>query len=100
MVAAETLPAETPPSEQPPRSLSALQALLPPPPLPIGSYVAVTRVGNLLYTSGVLPMEDGQVAYIGAVGSWDADVTHGKPGESCAGIVGSRQAHRESDGLC
>ena len=44
---------------------------LPPPPLPIGSYVAAVRVGNLLYTSGILPIQEGQVAYTGSVGSWD-----------------------------
>jgi enamine deaminase RidA (YjgF/YER057c/UK114 family) len=58
--------------------LSALKQILPPPPLPIGSYVAVTQVDNLLYTSGVLPMKDGQVAYTGAVGGWDVTLEHGK----------------------
>lgn len=51
--------------------LAAFQATLPTPPIPIANYVAATRVGNLLYTSGILPMQDGQVAYTGAVGSWD-----------------------------
>jgi enamine deaminase RidA (YjgF/YER057c/UK114 family) len=53
---------------------SALEAQLPEPPLPIGSYVAVTQVGNLLYTSGVLPMKDGKVAYTGAAGSWGVGI--------------------------
>lgn len=56
----------------------AIEAQLPPPPLPIGSYVAVVRVDNLLYTSGVLPMKDGQVAFQGAVGSWDVSVEQGQ----------------------
>lgn len=59
-------------------SLQALEALLPEPPLPIGSYVAVTRVDNLLYTSGVLPMRDGQVAYTGAIGSWGLSAAYGQ----------------------
>lgn len=58
--------------------LLALKALLPAPPLPIGSYVAVTRVDRLLYTSGVLPMKDGQLAYTGAIGSGTADAEHGR----------------------
>jgi enamine deaminase RidA (YjgF/YER057c/UK114 family) len=61
-----------------PRSLAALYELLPPPPLPIGSYVAVTQVENVLYTSGVLPMKDGEVAYIGPIGGWDANLAHGQ----------------------
>lgn len=60
------------------RSLAALQELLPPPPLPIGSYVAVARVDNLLYTSGVLPIKDGQPAYTGAIGSWDTTTEYGQ----------------------
>jgi len=59
-------------------NLSALKEILPAPPLPIGSYVAVTRVDNLLYTSGVLPMKDGQVAYTGAIGTWGVDAEYGK----------------------
>jgi enamine deaminase RidA (YjgF/YER057c/UK114 family) len=58
--------------------LSELVALLPPPPLPIGSYVATVQVGNLVHTSGVLPMKEGQVAVTGAVGSWDVSVAEGQ----------------------
>jgi enamine deaminase RidA (YjgF/YER057c/UK114 family) len=52
--------------------------LLPAPPLPIGSYVATTQVGNLLYTSGVLPMQDGKVAFTGALGGWDVEISQGQ----------------------
>jgi enamine deaminase RidA (YjgF/YER057c/UK114 family) len=58
--------------------LQALKALLPAPPLPIGSYVAVTRVDNLLYTSGVLPMKDGKVAFVGPLGSWNVPIEAGQ----------------------
>lgn len=58
--------------------LSRLMAILPPPPLPIGSYVATTQVDNLVYTSGVLPMQDGQVAVTGAVGSWNVKISDGQ----------------------
>lgn len=59
-------------------SLQEWQARLPHPPVPIGSYVAVTRVDNLLYTSGVLPMKDGQVAFEGPVGCWDMSIPKGQ----------------------
>jgi enamine deaminase RidA (YjgF/YER057c/UK114 family) len=66
----------TTPSSAP--DLAALEALLPAPPHPLGSYVATTQVGSLLYTSGVLPMKDGKIAYTGALGAWDTTVAHGK----------------------
>jgi enamine deaminase RidA (YjgF/YER057c/UK114 family) len=44
----------------------------------LGSYVATTQVGNLIYTSGVLPMRDGKVAYTGALGVWDTTVEMGQ----------------------
>ncbi len=62
----------------PAAALNELKHQLPAPPLPIGSYIAVTQVDNLLYTSGVLPMQDGQVVYVGPVGSWNVGVTQGQ----------------------
>jgi len=59
-------------------NLAALESLLPPPPHPLGSYVATTQVGNLLYTSGVLPMKDGKIAYTGALGAWDTTAEMGQ----------------------
>jgi enamine deaminase RidA (YjgF/YER057c/UK114 family) len=61
-----------------PSKLSSLDELLPAPPLPIGSYVATIQVENLVHTSGVLPMRDGQVAFTGAVGSWEVSVEQGQ----------------------
>jgi enamine deaminase RidA (YjgF/YER057c/UK114 family) len=52
-----------------PSTLEDWEALLPPAPQPVGSYVPCVQVGNLVFTSGVLPMKDGAVAYTGAVGS-------------------------------
>jgi enamine deaminase RidA (YjgF/YER057c/UK114 family) len=59
-------------------SLEALKSQLPAPPVPIGSYVAITRVDNLLYTSGILPLKDGQLAFTGPMGSWDLDIAKGQ----------------------
>jgi enamine deaminase RidA (YjgF/YER057c/UK114 family) len=41
---------------------------LPPPPAPVASYVPVQQVGELLYTSGVVPTVKGQVQFHGVVG--------------------------------
>jgi len=48
--------------------LKALGLTLPQVPAPVGSYVPVRKTGNLLYTSGTLPMQDGKLAYTGKVG--------------------------------
>lgn len=49
--------------------LSELGLELPKPPEALGAYTPVHVVGDLLYTSGVLPVWNGQVRYVGAVGS-------------------------------
>lgn len=41
---------------------------LPAPPNPVGNYVACHRVDHLIYTSGLLPLSDGQLVSTGAVG--------------------------------
>lgn len=41
---------------------------LPKVPPPIGLYVPAVRTGNLVMTSGQLPLVDGQLAFAGAVG--------------------------------
>jgi enamine deaminase RidA (YjgF/YER057c/UK114 family) len=49
--------------------LAELGLELPAPPEALGSYTPTQRVGSLLYTSGVLPMRDGELAYSGIVGA-------------------------------
>lgn len=41
---------------------------LPEAPRPLGAYLPTLMSGDLLFTSGMLPMRDGNVAYTGAVG--------------------------------
>jgi len=48
--------------------LKSLGIALPPAPLPVGSYVPAMRVGNLVYTSGQLPMREGKLIATGKVG--------------------------------
>lgn len=65
--------------------LSELDKLLPAAPQPIGSYVPVIQVGNLVMTSGMLPMQDGQLMYTGAIGSISHPVEFGqKAARLCA----------------
>jgi enamine deaminase RidA (YjgF/YER057c/UK114 family) len=49
--------------------LAELGLQLPESPAPVGSYTPTQLVGNLLYTSGVLPVRDGALAYSGVVGA-------------------------------
>jgi enamine deaminase RidA (YjgF/YER057c/UK114 family) len=46
--------------------LKSLGLQVPPAPVSLGSYVAATRLGNLVYTSGQLPMKDGALVFKGA----------------------------------
>jgi enamine deaminase RidA (YjgF/YER057c/UK114 family) len=52
----------------PEERLSDLGLTLPKPPAPLAAYIPVTVVGELLYTSGVLPMWEGEVLWRGVVG--------------------------------
>jgi enamine deaminase RidA (YjgF/YER057c/UK114 family) len=45
-----------------------LQLALPEAPLPLGEYVPVAEAGNLLFVSGMLPIENGAAAFVGRVG--------------------------------
>jgi enamine deaminase RidA (YjgF/YER057c/UK114 family) len=45
-----------------------LQQALPETPRPLGDYVPAVEVGNLLFVSGMLPVEHGAAAFVGRVG--------------------------------
>lgn len=49
-------------------TLSKLAITLPSPPAPAGSYVPTVITGNLVFVSGQIPMESGQVKFRGKVG--------------------------------
>ena len=55
-------------------SLETIDAHLPPAPQPVGSYVPAVQTGHLLFTSGTLPMKDGQLTHTGQVGSYTVSV--------------------------
>lgn len=42
--------------------------MLPQPPKPVATYVPAVRAGDLLFLSGVLPMQQGQLAWSGKLG--------------------------------
>jgi len=42
--------------------------VLPSPPKPVANYLAAVRIGEMLYTSGVLPTREGTLAFEGKLG--------------------------------
>jgi len=48
--------------------LKELQIELPQPPKPVATYIPAVRAGDLLFLSGVLPMQNGQLAFSGKLG--------------------------------
>ncbi|BFU96625.1 MAG: conserved protein of unknown function [Nitrospira sp.] len=48
--------------------LKELGIELPQPPKPVATYVPAVRTGDLLFLSGVLPMQQGQLAWSGKLG--------------------------------
>lgn len=52
----------------PEEKLKDLGYPLPPAPAPVGSYIPAVRIGNLVTTSGQLPMRDGRLASTGKIG--------------------------------
>ncbi|HKU33337.1 MAG TPA: RidA family protein [Candidatus Nitrosotalea sp.] len=47
--------------------IASLNILLPVPPKPAGSYIPVTRTGNLVFVSGQIPVKEGKVEFQGKV---------------------------------
>ena len=70
--------------ESPEATLRTLGIELPEPPKPVASYVPVQQVGELLYTSGVIPTWNGELQLRGVVGA-DLTVKEGaRAAEICA----------------
>ncbi|MHA1595549.1 MAG: RidA family protein [Candidatus Baldrarchaeia archaeon] len=77
--------------------LAKLGIRLPEPPKPVAAYVPAVRVGNLIFVSGQIPMEQGELKFKGKVGK-DLNVEQGyEAARLCAinalsiikGLVGS-----------
>ena len=50
------------------RRLQDLGIVLPKPPHPLGAYVEAVQTGSLLFLSGMLPVKDGKLQYVGRLG--------------------------------
>jgi len=50
------------------KKMKELGILLPQTPRPVAAYVPAVRTGNLVFTSGQLPVVDGKLAYTGRLG--------------------------------
>jgi enamine deaminase RidA (YjgF/YER057c/UK114 family) len=50
------------------RRLQDLRIVLPNAPHPLGAYVEAVQSGNLLFLSGMLPVRDGKLQYVGRLG--------------------------------
>lgn len=65
--------------------LKELGIELPEPPQPLGDYPSVRVVGDLLYTTAVLPMWDGELRYVGSMGS-DVSLADGAAAARLCGL--------------
>jgi enamine deaminase RidA (YjgF/YER057c/UK114 family) len=65
--------------------LNALDIVLPQPAAPVAAYVPAVEAGGLLYISGQLPFEDGQVM-VGRLGE-DRDLGYGVRAARACGIM-------------
>ena len=50
---------------------------LPEPPKPVAAYIPAIRVGNLVYTSGTLPMLNGELIYKKEIGGFSNSINFG-----------------------
>jgi len=65
-------------------TLRTLGIELPEPPKPLASYVPVQQVGELLYTSGVIPYWNGELKFKGVVGADVSVKDAARAAELCA----------------
>ncbi len=82
----------------PTEKLETLGITLPEVAAPVGSYVPATRVGNLILTSGQLPMKDGALTCTGKVGR-DVSLTEATLGAEIAIINALAAAASVAGGL-
>lgn len=78
--------------------LNELGLVLPQPPKPVATYVPAVSAGNLLFLSGVLPMQDGQLAFAGKLGR-DLTVAQGMDAAKVAALNALAIAKQELGSL-
>jgi enamine deaminase RidA (YjgF/YER057c/UK114 family) len=69
----------------PDERLSALGITLPKPAKPVANYVGWVKTGNLIFTSGQIPFDDGKIVNAGILGG-DVDKDRGKAAARQAAI--------------
>ena len=83
---------------KPSERLAALEMGLPKVAAPVGNYVPATRSGHHVFTSGQLPVRDGQLVCTGKVGS-EVGVEEGAAGAAVAVLNGLAAAAGVAGGL-
>jgi len=78
--------------------LKELGILLPQAPKALANYVPAVRTGNLLFTSGVLPMKEGKLAFEGKLGR-ELSVEQGQAAAKLAGLNALAVIKQELGGL-
>lgn len=78
--------------------LRDLGLTLPALPKPVANYVPVTKVGNLLFLSGVLPSRDGQLVMAGKLGQ-NLSIDQGKEASRVAVLNGLSIIRSEAGSL-
>ncbi|MBT8380417.1 MAG: RidA family protein [Ignavibacteria bacterium] len=63
--------------------LKELGLLVPPAPKPLAAYIPAMKVGNFVFTSGQVPIEDGKIIYSGKVGKDLSEQQACKAAELC-----------------
>lgn len=76
-------------------NLTTINERLPSPPNPVGNYVPVKQLGNLVMTSGMIPLKDGTLVYQGAVGSLAVSTEDGQQAAElcCLNALSAIKAH-------
>ena len=67
------------------RRFSELGIVLPQPPAPVASYIPYVTTGHLVFISGQIPLENGQIRYAGTLGK-DMSLDEGKAAARMCGI--------------
>ena len=78
-------------------TLRLLQQALPEAPQPLGDYVPALEAGNLLFVSGMLPVENGAAAFVGRVGE-ELTIESGRKAARLA-LVNALAVARDAVGL-
>ena len=78
--------------------LAELGITLPAAPAPAANYVPYVVTGNLVFVSGQIPMEDGQLQFVGRLGVDDLELDDGYAAARLCGLNLVAQARAACDG--